>query len=137
MNLPVPRFVRTKLPALVWAGVIFILSSVPSGSIPKLFILSYDKLIHATIFFILGLFVYQALEPTTRSPLFDWKRAVMALVIVVLYGGLDEFHQHFIPGRTPDINDAMADAFGGLISVVASYFLARLRLVKVQRKTPK
>jgi VanZ family protein len=38
----------------------------------------------------------------------------LSLVIVVIYGLLDEFHQSFVPSRTPSIYDSAIDAAGGL-----------------------
>ncbi|MEZ4273606.1 MAG: VanZ family protein [Myxococcota bacterium] len=32
--------------------------------------------------------------------------------ITILYGLVDEFHQSFVPGRSPDLLDALADAAG-------------------------
>jgi VanZ family protein len=30
---------------------------------------------------------------------------------------LDEIHQHFVPGRTPEVLDVLADIGGGLLGV--------------------
>lgn len=48
---------------------------------------------------------------------FDWMKrqsVILAFVITCLYGVSDEFHQKFVPGRTPDVYDVVADAIGGL-----------------------
>ncbi len=127
MTPPGSGLMKYKYPAIVWAVVIFLLSSVPSSEIPKLEILSHDKLIHETIFFIFGVFVYRALDPGIASHVFNWKRALVSFAIVVGYGILDELHQHFVPGRTPDIYDALADATGGLISLVVMFGYVRMR----------
>jgi len=125
---------KYKYPAIVWAVVIFILSSVPSSAMPKMDILSHDKLIHGTIFFIFGVFVYRALDPGNASQLFSWKRALVSFAIVAGYGILDELHQHFVPGRTPDIYDALADAVGGLIACVAMFGYLRMRFSELKKK---
>lgn len=121
---------RYKFPAVAWALIIFVISSVPSSAMPKLSILAYDKAIHAIIFFIFGLLVYYALEPQHVVPTFYWQRSLVALVIVIAYGGLDEFHQHFVPGRTPDVYDALADAIGGVASAVAWFIYAQAKATK-------
>ncbi|MGA2623632.1 MAG: VanZ family protein [Bacteroidota bacterium] len=125
---------KYRYPAIIWAVVIFILSSVPSSAIPKMDILSHDKLIHGTIFFIFGVFVYRALAPGNASHRFNWKRALVSFAIVAGYGILDELHQHFVPGRTPDIYDALADALGGLISLMAMFGYVRIRFPDLKKK---
>lgn len=52
----------------------------------------------------------------------------VAIVLVVIYALLDEFHQSFVPSRTPSIYDSAIDAAGGL---------AVLILFKICRRTPR
>lgn len=42
---------------------------------------------------------------------------VSAWVIAVAYGASDEFHQSFVPGRTPAVDDVIADALGAGVAV--------------------
>lgn len=123
------HFVRFQLPALLWAGTIYYASSIPSSRLPKIAFLINDKIIHASIFFILGLLVYRALEPRVKPAGSQWKRFFIAVLAVVIYGFVDEFHQSFVPGRDVDIKDATADAVGGIISAAVVY----LRSLKKQR----
>lgn len=41
-------------------------------------------------------------------------RLYLALVITIVYGFTDEFHQLYVPGRSADIYDMGADALGGI-----------------------
>ena len=111
--------------ALGWAGVIFYLSQIPGVDVPPLFF-DMDKLMHAIVFGILGFFALGAMNsPDNRHRLYQpW----LAVGLVIAYGVLDEFHQHFVPGRTPDIYDVMADAAGGMIGVWLSYRFIKSRL---------
>lgn len=43
----------------------------------------------------------------------------LALVLVVLYALLDEYHQSFVPSRTPSIYDSAIDVAGGLTVLLA------------------
>ncbi len=117
------HFIRFQLPAIAWAFVIFLLSSIPASRLPKFAHLFNDKVVHASIFFVLGLLIYLALEPKVRTASFDWQRLIIATSAVILYGVSDEFHQGFVPGRTVDVLDAAADALGGILS--AFVILAR------------
>jgi len=38
----------------------------------------------------------------------------LGLLLIVIYGLLDEFHQSFVPSRTPSIYDSAIDIAGGL-----------------------
>jgi VanZ family protein len=52
--------------------------------------------------------------------------AVRALLLASAYGVTDEFHQRFVPHRTPDVHDWLADTAGALIGVLIVAALARL-----------
>ena len=133
-NSGVLHFFKYQFPALFWALVIFIASSIPATKLPNLEILHYDKFIHASIFFIFGLFVYRALEPRNKEIVFNWRRALIVILCVVLYGASDEFHQGFTFGRQKDIRDLTADAIGGICSVLLMYVISKRKTKS--RETP-
>jgi VanZ family protein len=130
MSLLVKHFLRYQFPAIAWAAIIFYASSIPASKLPKFALMISDKVIHGTIFFVLGLLVYRALEPRIKSTAFSWKRFLVAILAVIAYGFLDEFHQGFVPGRSVDIKDATADAVGGLISGVMLYIFSLRKRVE-------
>ena len=111
--------------ALGWAGVIFYLSGQPGADIPPLFY-GEDKLLHALVFGILGFFALGAMKTTADGyrPFQPW----LAVILVTVYGVLDEIHQHFVPGRSPELYDVMADAAGGMLGVWLSYRFVKSRL---------
>jgi VanZ family protein len=112
------HFIRFQMPAILWAAVIFVASSIPASKLPRFVHLINDKVIHFSIFFLLGILVYRALEPKVTPAGFDWRRLVIAISAVILYGISDEFHQVFVPGRTVDAFDALADSLGGVSSAL-------------------
>ncbi|MBI1805348.1 MAG: VanZ family protein [Ignavibacteriae bacterium] len=132
MGVSRSSFVRYRLPAILWAMLIFIGSSIPAKAFPMLKIFDFDKLIHVVIFFGFGTLVYRALAPSIGNPTFSWRRAIVAILVVGAYGILDEFHQSFVPGRTPDIWDATADTIGGIVSVISIYIYYRWKSIKPQ-----
>jgi VanZ family protein len=99
------------LPVVAYLAVIFALSSQPHLKPPLDFAYS-DKVMHVGEYLGLGVLLVRALRATLRvsRPLFA---AVMAVGFVVLVGSADEFLQAFIPGRTSDIYDLLADSIGG------------------------
>ncbi len=87
------------------------LSDVPYG----------DKYLHMLGYAILGSLFYRAF----RSLYFQ-DRLLLAILLSIAastgYGISDEFHQYFVPYRSADIMDVLADMVGSCIGVMA-YFL--------------
>ncbi len=92
--------------SLAWMVVIFTLSAQSSMQVPTLF-LYQDKVLHSLLFGALGFFCALLVMSDGSRPTL-WHVLVVSL-LVMGYGGLDEYHQSFVPGRTPDILDLAAD----------------------------
>ena len=92
---------------LVWAGVIFAFSSIPSLS-SGLGTWDYvlRKCAHMTEYAILAVLLVRA----TGS--YRW-----AFLLAVAYAGTDEFHQTFVRGRHGSPIDVGIDAAGALIGI--------------------
>lgn len=116
MKFKVIHFFRYQFPALVWALLIYFASSIPASDLPDIFLLKFDKLVHVGIFFVFGFLTYRAFEPLRKRESFSIKRMVLAVIIVVAYGTIDELHQGSVPGRTLDLYDLLADTVGGILS---------------------
>ena len=105
-----------------WVGL-FILTSIPGRSLPSVRI--SDKLVHFGAFFLLaGLFLIAA-RIQGRFLFLSRRPVVCALVIILLYAALDEWHQKFIPGRDGSIGDWTADLIGTVTCVFFAYFSFR------------
>ncbi|HET6282893.1 MAG TPA: VanZ family protein [Polyangia bacterium] len=104
------------LPPILWATLIFVLSAIPGDGLPPLPVAQTDKLIHAAVYLVLGVLCFRALARTTRLG----PRAALAAaaLLATLYGAGDELHQRFTPGRSPDLADVAADAFGAVAGVL-------------------
>jgi VanZ family protein len=62
----------------------------------------------------------------------EWARVTGRVVLVAValataYGITDEVHQAFVPGRSPDPRDVVADAVGATAGAFGYYVVARLR----------
>lgn len=110
--------------ALTWAGVIFFLSSQPGTDTPPPFP-HMDKLLHALVFGILGTLILGAMRPGTHGH--SQAQALTALAIAATYGVLDEIHQHFVPGRMPDVLDVLADITGAALGIWLLHTAVRRR----------
>ena len=92
---------------VVWAGLIFVLSSVPDlGTGLGGWDLVLRKLAHATEYAILGFLLLRALG-----------RESWALALSVAYAVSDEIHQHFVAGRHGAPLDVVIDAVGVTVGV--------------------
>lgn len=83
----------------------------------------WDKFMHGSVYACLGF----AFALCFRRSLWEEKKFFCLLsgfLLGALYGGLDEFHQSFVPGREAGASDWIADALGSLAGVFAYYFLA-------------
>jgi VanZ family protein len=105
-----------KSPAVLYAVIIFIFSSLPGNDIPTLNIQFGDKIIHTLEYIILGILLYNAF----RYPVPFSKPVILTLVCGILYALSDEIHQFFVPGRFCDLYDFLADATGIIISAFLS-----------------
>ena len=53
-----------------------------------------------------------------------WRAAAVAVMFAGVYGFTDEFHQWFVPGRTADVYDWIADSTGATIGVAFAWVIA-------------
>jgi VanZ family protein len=103
------RALSLWLPVVLWAGLIFGLSSIPDlGTGLGVWDLTLRKLAHAVEFAVLGLLLARALP-----------RDAVALAGGIAYAIGDEVHQHFVPGRLGSPLDVFLDAVGVAVGVLA------------------
>jgi VanZ family protein len=123
------KFVSFHLPALLWAVLIFVLSSIPQLTPPPVGFQISDKIYHFLEF---GVFGWLLVRSLTR--LYPHRRrgtgVLLAALLGILWGGLDEVHQAFVPGRDASVLDGLADAAGVLIVSAALWWRMRRRDTK-------
>lgn len=115
-------------PALLYMGLIWTLSSfdldIPIERFPL-----RDKGVHVVEYGVLGfLLAHAAFRTWPRHHVV--RTATLAVCITVLWGWLDEIHQAFVPGRSSEALDLLADtvgAFAGTGARAAVRFFARQR----------
>ncbi len=93
-------------PAAIWVAVLFLLSEV-EGTFAIPWIIVDDKILHFLL--------YSALGATLAWGWTRMRRRVPHWAVVsvgAVYGLADEWHQSFVPGRSPSLGDAFADLAG-------------------------
>ena len=112
---PTPKkLFQVWLPVFLYAGLIFYLSSLRHVKLPP--IKYFDKFGHANLYAMFGVLVSRAFwySVTHRRKILLF----LTFVGVTLYGMSDEWHQSFVPGRSVDAWDVVADAVGGVMGGV-------------------
>ena len=123
------HFFWFQFPAIAYATAIFIQSSMSYIDAPDLGFDLQDKLFHAIEYTILGFLLRRALVFQTNQFIHE-HAAWFTILIGCTYAISDEIHQSYVPGRSAEINDAVAD-FVGIILVIFVYFI--LNQIKQRR----
>lgn len=120
---PTASFLIFRLPALMYMGLIFFLSS--HSTPPKVFEGVPDYFLHSTGYTLLYVLVYWAHHEGFVT--LDGRGGYwLPAVITVLYGISDEYHQRFVPGRVASLTDVVSDATGAGLGVLIVMALSRL-----------
>ncbi len=124
MSRAVPLFAtRRQLYLALWVGWValtFVLTSIPNPQF-QVPIPGADKLEHLAFYGVMGLFFALWRRASGASTA---RALAQALVFAALAGCLDEVHQLWIPGRSADPVDWLADTAGGGFGAAFSAFLS-------------
>ena len=110
MNQKNETFLCYWLPVFVYCLIIFLQSAFPSP-IQKPGIPHLDKVSHFAGYALLGALFFRAFRasrPSARTCVL----MILSVLSATLYGAGDELHQQFVPGRTADPLDLIADFLG-------------------------
>ena len=127
----VKRFIYYWVPAILWMGLIFYLSSRPSVKVADEYTLNFlfFKTAHVVFYAILYFLLFRgfySLQSKQDPPI---KTYIWPMILSILYGASDELHQTFIPTRTGTVRDVFIDTLGiVLMFQYTKYNLQRLKL---------
>ncbi len=122
------RFLVFRMPSLVYMAFIYYMSSGPVTSdtlnaVP-------DKVLHALGYSVLSILVFWAVHQGLDSSNGHGGYS-LPILLTVLYGISDEYHQSFVPSRSSDVRDVMADVAGAYLGagiiMLASHLLSSYR----------
>jgi len=102
-------------PVAVYAALIIGVSSIPGRSLAVDWIWSWDKLLHACEYSVLGALLARAVGVRLRP----WVAFSVAVVAAAAFGACDEWYQTSVPGRTGTPYDAVADLVGATLGALS------------------
>ncbi len=99
------------------AALIFAASSRSTVAGPH--IANFDKVAHFSVYGLLATLVCRQGR--------GWRAALWALLAVSAFGASDEWHQSFVPGRSTELADWIADTAGAALAIGLYMGWARYR----------
>ena len=150
-----PAWLRAWWPALLWAAMMFVLSTDSFSSehtsriiepilrwfLPAISAASLDfihhvirKCAHFTEYFIFFLLLYRGLRGIRRG--WQLAPAVLAWFIASGYSALDEIHQSFVASRGASPWDSLLDSTGAFVASLAIYLWFRFRRLPTSIPNP-
>jgi len=125
------RFLVTWGPAVAYMVAVFFVSGDPEPPQPPGWAV-FDKQEHMAAYFGLGLLLFWAFRGYWgfSRPL----AGVLAVLAGAAYGLFDEMHQLFVPQRSSDVGDALADLVGVVAAQLAIALVVGLRASRRARR---
>ena len=121
---------RYHVLTLLWALVVAVLTLSPADSHPDVQFLNipyFDKIAHTGIFAVLSFLMARGIVKQ-QNAVINFKSAFfITLPTTVFYGGLIEYLQNFVPGRSVELFDLIANFTGVLLGLTSCYFLLKLK----------
>lgn len=114
------RYISVILSILL-AIEIFYVSSIPGSKGPPI-IPFVAEIYHFSVFFLLGFFLFFSTKGEKKTSPFY---LISTLIITLIYAFSDEFHQSFVPFRSPDLFDILTDLIGASISILIAGFISK------------
>lgn len=119
------NFFKYWFPILLYCILIFLQSSHPSPDIAPHWPF-FDKVLHFFAYALLGALFLRAFNTTRMNHLLKLT-ILLSILLSSLYGISDEIHQSFVPYRTADAVDALADILGSAFGV---YIFLKIKIGK-------
>jgi VanZ family protein len=103
-------------------GVIFYMSDQSGSELQSLFpFLDSLNWGHFVAYFVLAVLLYGAVYPISRK----WDAKLWIIFFCLIYGITDEWHQSYVPHRTPDLLDLFNDTFGATVGMLLFHWRDR------------
>ena len=111
---------------LLWAVLIFVLSSISYLKPPDIGMIWQDKLGHILEFGVFGFLLQRSFNHLKSNVL---RVYLVVLILGTVYAGLDEIHQSLVAGREADVADFISDIIGIALGQWLFFTLKRFHLI--------
>lgn len=120
MRKKITSLLIAYLPAILWASLIFVLSSQSVLASLELSIADFilKKFAHIFVYFVLYYLLFRANYLNTKQTKFSF---ILPLLICFIYAISDELHQSLTPGRHATIRDIGYDSLGMMLAFLRIY----------------
>jgi VanZ family protein len=146
----IPDWLRSWWPALLWAAVIFTMSTDSfsakhTGAVLEPILRWFDRSLteeqfkflhhlirksaHFTEYFVFCLFLYRGVRGARAG--WRWAWGFEALFIAAAYSVLDEVHQAFVASRTASPYDSLLDSAGAFAAFAFLFLWFRLKKTRM------
>jgi len=123
------------IPLATYWLTIFILTSIPGRSLPKVILIFTDKAKHLIAYLILSFLLNFAIHFQKKFKKYNNHSGITAFMIIAVYGLFDEIHQIFIPGRYFEWLDFLSDLIGALIGImVAQWIIDQNKKIEINQE---
>lgn len=127
-----PRLLWYWGPLALYAGLIFVLSSMSHPPLPTINFAHMDKALHLVEYAGFGFLMCRALA-LGGDGLSPRTAFLAAAVLGALYGATDELHQMFVPDRDASLYDLLTDIIGATLGGLVYWVAALRRVVAVDK----
>ena len=105
---------------LLWTGLILFATLTPGDRVPDSFfpnIPYFDKIVHIGLFSVQSFLMIKSFPEPRKHSLLKIKKMVFALLICLSIAVFVEFMQKFVPGRSYELADLIANILGILLGL--------------------
>jgi VanZ family protein len=107
------------VPMIIYWLLVSIVNAMPPGALSRITI--NDKVGHCLAYFILTGFLCITNMVQDKSRIIKTHPFITAFLFAALYGMINEVIQLYVPGRSCDFQDWLADVAGGFLAVLILY----------------
>ncbi|MCW3127360.1 MAG: hypothetical protein JWO03_3018 [Bacteroidetes bacterium] len=108
-------YLKYNWPSILWAAFILVICLMPGSNVPKIRIPHFDKVVHVSIYMILGFVTYYGWTRQRQYILLHAKTVMKVILVLTTYGLLIEVLQGTLTAdRSFDLWDALANSVGAV-----------------------
>ncbi|HVO74015.1 MAG TPA: VanZ family protein [Ignavibacteriaceae bacterium] len=124
------------LPLIIYWIALFVGTSIPVQAIPSIFEFG-DKLEHMSAYAGLSILLNLTIAFQNKFGNIKTKHNLYTFLAAASYGIIDELHQIFIPGRSCELLDFVADLIGISLGLIILNLIMKIENYRLQKIQPR